>query len=452
MVDPWALDDELQRGDAGAIDKLADVLHRSGNHVEEADDDFDKAKAKFKAGYVRNGSEHPIDESGEVSRATAALNGHREQLSHVAVNLEQCTAALAQAQRDGDAEIASLDRPDALDAVDGVPGDGPADAARQYDQSGQRARDQAMVAKAKSEGRSDADALVDQPGGYTGEEAAAAQRLHDYDVVNDHAVNDPGRSAVDVHDRVQARRLAGERLDDFNVLHSTGPVAFDPILGGDARARAQARLALQQKLENGGLSWSPQPMTPDQATHAIDQMEASDRANVLARLPGQLQGAGMSPEGAAAVVEGLTHGKIPEEYIQAAGAAGNVFDGGEKGFDKYAGLVEDHGSHWTPEAAELNAHDVEALEKIGHRIGRFGSALELGTGAYEILHGVPVGEVAAKAAGGWAGATELGGFGAGFGEFVAGPPGAFVLGLIGGTAGAFGGDWGADKVYKWLTE
>jgi hypothetical protein len=98
--DPWQLNDELQRGDAGAIDKLADAFHRAGNHVEEANDDFTKAKEKFKAGYVRNGSEHPIDESGEVSRAAAALNGHREQLSQVAVSLEQCAAALAQATPD----------------------------------------------------------------------------------------------------------------------------------------------------------------------------------------------------------------------------------------------------------------------------------------------------------------------------------------------------------------
>jgi ABC-type transporter Mla subunit MlaD len=70
---------------------------------------FNKAKEKFKAGYVRNGSGHPIDDSGEVSQATAALNGHREQLSRIAVDFDQVAAALAQAQRDSDAEIASLD-------------------------------------------------------------------------------------------------------------------------------------------------------------------------------------------------------------------------------------------------------------------------------------------------------------------------------------------------------
>lgn len=106
--DPWQLDDELQSGDAGAINDLADAFHRSGNHTEEGEDDFNKAKQKFKDGYTRNGSEHPINTSAQVERATAAMDGHREQLSKIALNLEQTAAALAQAQRDSDAEIAGL--------------------------------------------------------------------------------------------------------------------------------------------------------------------------------------------------------------------------------------------------------------------------------------------------------------------------------------------------------
>ncbi|ORV97464.1 hypothetical protein [Mycobacterium kyorinense] len=95
--DPWKLDDELQAGDAGAINNLADAFHRSGNHVKEADDDFDKAKKKFNEGYRRNGVEHPINESAEVQRATAALAGHKEALPRIAASLEQVAASLASA-------------------------------------------------------------------------------------------------------------------------------------------------------------------------------------------------------------------------------------------------------------------------------------------------------------------------------------------------------------------
>lgn len=75
--DPWQIDDELQAGDAGAINNLADAFHRAGNHAKEADDEFDRAKRKFQEGYRRNGSEHPVNDSAEVQRVTAGLEGPR---------------------------------------------------------------------------------------------------------------------------------------------------------------------------------------------------------------------------------------------------------------------------------------------------------------------------------------------------------------------------------------
>lgn len=71
---------------------------------------------------------------------------------------------------------------------------------------------------------------------------------------------------------------------------------------------------------------------------------------------------------------------------------------------------------------------------------------------YELQHGVPPGEIAAKAGGGMAGAWALGELGALGGGSVAGPPGAFVGALLLGTAGAFGGDWLGGHGFKWLTE
>jgi hypothetical protein len=510
--DPWQLDDELQQGDAAAIDAQATAFHQTGNHVYEGKDDFDKAKEQFQEGHRRNRSEHPIAESDEVSRATARVDGHREHLRQIGGDLEKVAVALQHAQLWSHAAIVDLDQklleldaqidaaeaanqnsgplrlaaagavqealkkiralsgayagklrdaetalmaegyvPDVLDDIDGVAHDGPADAAEAYERSGQRSMDQRVVNEAKGAGKSDAVSLVGRPGGLTQQEADAAARLRDYRLVTDQSINDAGRNAVDVHERAAARRLAGERLGDYNVASSNRPAAPDPVLGGDARGRAKARLDLQHKLENGGLSWSAQPMTPDQATHTIDTMEANDRANVLARVQDQLQRGGMSPGGAAQVVEGLTQGKIPDEYLEGASAAGKAFEAGEKGTEKFAEL-QPTGKHWAPGVA-YSPEDIESLKKFGSHIGRVGSALELGATAYELFieHQSP-GEVGAKAAGGfggmWAGAEGGGAFGA----FVGGPPGAFLGALFGGTAGAFGGEWLGKHGYKWLTE
>jgi hypothetical protein len=97
--DPWAIDDQLQRGDAGAINDLATALHRARGNADGVDEDFDEAKRKFEKAYQRDKTEHPINDSAEVARASAALTGHRQDLNRVAVKLEEVAAALAVAQR-----------------------------------------------------------------------------------------------------------------------------------------------------------------------------------------------------------------------------------------------------------------------------------------------------------------------------------------------------------------
>jgi hypothetical protein len=254
-------------------------------------------------------------------------------------------------------------------------GDPADDAARRYDQT-RRVADQAIVAKAKKEGR---EAYLPSREGeswyMTREEADAADRLRDYKTITS------AGAAAD------ARRLAGERLDDYNKSTFVGPLPADTVLGGNARDRAQARLRLQ---------------------HA------------------------------------------PKEIIDGASSFSKDLAGGKEAFDRFGESLPT-GRHWGPEVAAFSAGDVEALKNVGKYLGWAGSAIDVVTGLYEWQHAVPAGEVIAKAGGGIAGAWGIGAVGAGFGAY-AGPPGVFIGALIGGTAGAFGGEKIGDEVYKWLTE
>jgi hypothetical protein len=105
-----------------------------------------------------------------------------------------------------------------------------------------------------------------------------------------------------------------------------------------------------------------------------------------------------------------------------------------------------------PEVGVFSPEEIETLKGVAARIGGVGTALQFGTGRYEIGEGKSPLEVAAQAAGGWAGGgagVEGGGV---LGAAVAGSPGAFVGALIVGTAGAFGGDWLGEHGYQWLTK
>jgi hypothetical protein len=107
--DPWKINDDLQAGDAGAINTQADAYHAAAGSATEVEDDFSTAKQRFEQGWRHNGVEHPITASAEVARATAAMNLQKLQLARIAVDLETVAAALATAQRTSDADIAALD-------------------------------------------------------------------------------------------------------------------------------------------------------------------------------------------------------------------------------------------------------------------------------------------------------------------------------------------------------
>lgn len=498
--DPWVIADQLRAGDAGAINDLAQAFHNAGAHVKDADDQFNLAQQTFKESYNRkNGTEHPINEAVEVKKVSAALAGHPEELARVAVDLEQTAAALASAQSDSAAEIDELNAalhavdaeidsygvqiplvltqlvgeakdettaslhhveaiqgayvdqlhtaetamltsgyvPDALDDADAVAGNSPMEAAQEYERSGQLAKDQATVDQYNREHRTGNDL-----GGQD-----AKRRLADYNTIT-HPDQGAGRYGDD-HEKDEASRLAGERLADFNMVNSTGPVPKDPILGGDMRDRAKRRLQLQSQLENAQLGWSPLPMRPDDATRKVDSLEAQDRVTALNRLNGELQQCGLSPGAAAEVVEGIAHGVLPQEYLDAAAAASKVLDGGKDGVRAFAEALPT-GRHWAPGAA-FSASDVESFVKLGKHMGTAGSALELGVGLYEWLEeGKSPVEIVAKSAGGLAGAWALGEPAAAVGGMIGGPPGAFILGLGGATAGAFGGEWAVEQAIEYL--
>jgi hypothetical protein len=397
---------------------------------------------------------HAIDDqistvvADSPSQAAQLLESAKAATSAAIGQLETFRGAyVAQLNAAEAAMMASGYAPDVIDDSDGVAGNAPREVAQRYDQSGQRARDQATVDQANAAGRRSSSSMTGEPGYMTNEEADAAARLSDYQ-----AIIDPAHSytrTAHAHGDHRPTRLAGQRLDDYLTSTSAGPVPKDVVLGGDARTRAEARIELRRNLESGNLSWHQQPMTPDDATQLIDQMEASDRSNTLTKLQQQLQESGMTPQGASEVVEGMSHGIVPKELVDGAAVAGKPIAGGAEAFDRL-GEALPTGRHWQPGVA-FAAEDVEALKTIGGKLGWAGNAIDLGVGLYEWQHGAPLGEVLSKSAGGMAGAWTLGAIGAEGGAAVAGPPGAFVGALIFGTAGAFGGEQ-AGTAYEWLTE
>ena len=124
------------------------------------------------------------------------------------------------------------------------------------------------------------EALVNSGGPMTQEKANAAACLRDFATATNPAAD------------ADARRLAGERLDDFRMANFVGPLPKDPILGGDARTRAQRRVDMQRQLQQGGLYGLP-PITPDQATRQLDEGEQFGRVVAVKQAISALTSQGM---------------------------------------------------------------------------------------------------------------------------------------------------------------
>lgn len=320
--DPWQVNRAIQTGSPGEISDLASAFREASICTQEMTDEFLAAKKRFESAWDRHdGGDHPINDSTEVARATESLHLNRDQMAKVAVDLQNVSASLAEAQRSGAISIsgldASLQRIDnqidyelALAAANGETADvseleqaaidrtavalGEVQSVRdaygsQLDESrihmaaegyapdamngaeGQSAdtdpRSEAAADKYGAGQRATDEALVNAPGPWTPEKQAAAGRLRDCTTINDPTAN------------VDETRYAGQRLGDYYTAQERGPLPTDPVLGGDARTRAQARQEWQQRLEQGYLG--TQPMTPDQATEWLNQSEAQGRTLVL---------------------------------------------------------------------------------------------------------------------------------------------------------------------------
>ncbi|WP_374021941.1 hypothetical protein [Mycobacterium sp. HNNTM2301] len=108
--DPWAVNQSLQAGSPFQISQLAEAFHAAGRCSAEAEHSFEQARKRFDAAWNHQNGDHPINGSAEVQRLTKSLGLHTDQLPKIGDDLENIAGMLAAAQKEGAAEIASLER------------------------------------------------------------------------------------------------------------------------------------------------------------------------------------------------------------------------------------------------------------------------------------------------------------------------------------------------------
>ncbi|CAJ1585708.1 hypothetical protein [[Mycobacterium] wendilense] len=465
--DPWQIYATLEAGDPGQISELARAFYEAGACAEETKNEFDAATERFLRSWNRENGEHPINDSAEVHRAQTQLWVQVEQLPNIGIDLQNIAADLAETQRMGSFTIDNLDKdlvqldgligaaldadmdtsgledravdktiaslgamqifrdtyaaklqaaltdlrlkhgydPAAIDDVDGdgIPGDEQrGQSATEHYDANQRAAD---------------EALVNAPGEMTQDKADATARLRDFATVND-----PNATP-------DARRLAGERLDDFRMANFDARLPVDPVLGGDARTRAQKRLDMQRQLESGrvhlgdGIYHDVGALTPDQATETLNNGEQTARVIATKKAYIALIGAGMSEDGAKQVITDLANN---------TGRAGTVA--------QHYGDAVPQGKHAL--ATGLSPDDAKVLAKYAGKLVKVTDAIQLGV-AYQDWRnggsnedfGRSVGTVAGGAAGSYGAALVAGSFLGPVGTAAVGLGGLIVLGAVGGELG-----------------
>ncbi len=473
--DPWKVDETLQSGDPGAIADLGRAFYSAGACTAETYAEFEQAQQRFRASWNRENGEHPINDSAEVQRATTRLMVQRDQLPAIGADLSNIAANLAEAQRFSGMQVENLNTQ--LHYIDAL-----IDQALAHDQDTSALEDNAIAATSgvlhqvealrddygakleasltdlraehgydpapiedvdgdgqpgsEQRGRESTDyydanqrakdeALVNSDGPMTQEKADAAARLRDFATATNPAAD------------ADARRLAGERLDDFRMAHFVGPLPKDPILGGDARSRAQGRLDLQRKLEQG--LYGLPPMSADQATVQLDEGEQFARSLTVKQAVDALERQGMSPAGAATTVselsDGVTLAELTKGLTTYGGAAGS-------GIEVY-GDTASTGRH---AIGALSAADAEALSTIGKRMGAVGAAVEIVMAGRALEAGAPMGQTVGETAG-----SIGGGYLAGVGAWALagsaiGPEGAVAAAIVGSIVLG----WGGGKLGGWV--
>ncbi len=108
--DPWAVDQSLQAGSPFQISRLAEAFHAAGRCTTEANNDFEQARKRFDAAWNHHNGDHPINGADDVQRTVKSLGAQSLQLPKIGADLESIAAALAEAQKAGAQQIATLER------------------------------------------------------------------------------------------------------------------------------------------------------------------------------------------------------------------------------------------------------------------------------------------------------------------------------------------------------
>ncbi|ANW66716.1 hypothetical protein BCA37_26885 [Mycobacterium sp. djl-10] len=405
--DPWQIDETLQSGDPGEIAQLASAFQNAGGCTEETWTEWVQAKQRFEESWNGEGGVHPIADSEEVERATTQLFVQKDQLPLIAVDLQNIAADLAEAEKQSGAKLAELNGQlalldswvgqriaddeewsDLLDEARELTGAAFVEVERirdqftdkleatafdlrknyGYDPAGIEDVDGDGVVSPEERGRTAPEhydtnqrakdeALVNSPGTWTLEKADALARLNDFATAT---------APPDAPVSPEQRELAQQRLDDFRMANFAGPLPRDPLLGGDARTRAQARLELQRQLEQGSLGFPP--MDRDAATQLMNQGESLARVTTTREAYQALTAAGMSGEGATQVLS-------------------DVMDAANPGIASARAYAEGipQGKHALP-VDLLSASDAEVLKSITRKAGAVGDVLGLGLAGWDYVN------------------------------------------------------------------
>ena len=107
--DPWGVNQSLQAGSPSQIANLAESFRAAGRCTAEADHAFEQARNRFDAAWNHQIGDHPINDSAEVQRTVKSLGAQSLQLPKIGADLENIAATLAEAQKAGAAEIATVE-------------------------------------------------------------------------------------------------------------------------------------------------------------------------------------------------------------------------------------------------------------------------------------------------------------------------------------------------------